>query len=132
MLNKILAVGLGFGAGFLVVGLAMFISSLIYPPPKDLDMQDREAMTSFVQSLPVGAFLVVLLGHASGALVGGFVCGLISNEVWQLGPLIVGVGFLLSGILNLRMVPHPTWFAALDLLLYLPAAWLGGYFSTLL
>ena len=40
----------------------------------------------------------------------------------------VGIGavFLVFGAINLKMIPHPLWFAIIDLAIYLPAAWLGG------
>lgn len=132
MWTQILAVIAGLVAGFVVVSLAMALSSLIYKPPKDLDFQDRSAMQLYMETLPLGAFLLVLLGHALGAFSGAFVCQLIVGTPWQIGPMIIGGFFLLGGLMNLRMVPHPTWFAALDLLSYLPAAWLGGYLARLI
>ncbi len=132
MWTNTLAIVAGLVAGFVVVGLVMSLSSLIYKPPKDLDFHDRSAMQSYMQTLPFGAFVLVLLGHALGALCGSFVCQLIVGTPWQFGWMIIGGFFLLGGLMNLRMVPHPNWFAALDLLSYLPAAWLGGYLARLI
>jgi hypothetical protein len=40
---------------------------------------------------------------------------------------VVGGFFLVGGIAASAMIPAPTWFKALDVVLaYLPMAWLGG------
>ena len=38
---------------------------------------------------------------------------------------IVGALFLVGGIINVLSIPHPLWFTAVDLLLYLPLALVG-------
>jgi hypothetical protein len=42
------------------------------------------------------------------------------------GAIIIGVLFFIGGIGNLMTVPHPTWFAVVDLIAYLPAAFIGN------
>jgi hypothetical protein len=39
--------------------------------------------------------------------------------------IIVGIVLLLSGLFNLLYLPHPLWFVVLNLILYVPAAYLG-------
>lgn len=39
----------------------------------------------------------------------------------------VGIFFLLGGIANVYLLPSPTWFAIVDLVVaYIPMAYLGG------
>ena len=41
--------------------------------------------------------------------------------------MIVGIGFLIGGIINVINLPAPAWFSALDLIAaYIPMGWLGG------
>ena len=124
--RRIAAVLLGLLAGFVVVALIESISSVVYQPPTDLDFNDLDAMREFVATLPTGAFVFVLLAHLCGSFIAGFVCVLVAKERWNAGSLGLGVFFLLAGIANLVMIPHPMWFGVIDVLLYLPAAFAGG------
>ncbi len=126
MAKRIGAVVAGLLAGFLVVGLIEGVSSWIYPPPQGLDFSDREALRAFVAGLPLGAFALVLVAHLAGPFAGAFTCGVIVRDPWLTGSLIIGGVFLLGGLVNLFLLPHPVWFAILDVLLYLPAAVAGG------
>ena len=42
---------------------------------------------------------------------------------------VLGLLFLLAGIANLMMIPHPVWFAVMDVLLYLPMALTGSWLA---
>ncbi len=118
-------------AGIATVVLVEGISSRVYPPPPGLDMNDAAAMKEFVKGLPTGAFLFVLAAHAAGAFVAGAVCTLVAWQRWPVGSVIVGAVFLVVGITNLLMLPHPTWFIVVDVLVFIPAAFAGGFVVSL-
>jgi hypothetical protein len=40
--------------------------------------------------------------------------------------MTVGVLVILAAVANMLMIPHPVWFWVVALLLFLPAAYLGG------
>jgi len=40
--------------------------------------------------------------------------------------MIVGALLMLAGIMNMIMIPHPTWLWVLGITVYLPAAYLGA------
>lgn len=105
--------------------LVQFGSQLMYPMPAELDPGDPEQLRQWVSTLPIGAFLFVLASHFAGTFAAGLACQLVARQPWPLGALIVGTFFTLGGILNLIAIPHPTWFAIVDLMLFFPAAWLG-------
>lgn len=126
MAKNILAVIIGVIVGGLVIYGIESINMVRFPWPENLSMEDKEAFAEYVNSLPVDALLTVIIAHALGSLVAGFVCGKITpNKHITLG-LICGVVFLLGGIMNLVMIPHPLWFMVADLLVFLPFAWLGA------
>ena len=120
-------IGLVFGiiAGGITVMLVESISSLMYPRPEGMAWDDLEAMKEFVASLPMPAFLIVLVAHVAGAFVAGFVCYAVSKKASVWFPLGLGGFFLLGGAMNLVSIPHPIWFAVADLVIYVPSAWLG-------
>ncbi len=121
------AVGIvaGLIAGFFCVVLIEAIASVLYPPPEDLNLSDRDALRAFIADLPPSAFLIVLAAHALGSVVAGAVYTLIAGQNSYLGGLIVGGVLFCAGILNLLAVPHPFWFAAIDIFMYVPAVFVG-------
>jgi hypothetical protein len=102
------------------------LSSMIFPLPEGATITDSEAIKTWVQSLPLPAFLLILLAHAGGALVGGFVAALIARRAHVILGAIIGGLFLLGGIANVISIPAPIWFVVADLVLYLPAGILGA------
>lgn len=103
------------------------VSQALYPLPEGLDPNNFEAFRDHVvaNGLPTGALIIVLLAHAGGSFVSGFVCGLIAMRPWYVAATVLGVLWMCGGIAMLIMVPAPAWFAIADVLLYVPAALLG-------
>lgn len=114
MWRKILGVVAGLVVAVVVIAVIEGISTVIYPPPADLDFNDAEAMSAYVRQLPLGAKLLVLLAHGVGTFLAGVVCGLVVGQRWLVGAVIISGLFLLTGVLNLMMIPHPVWFALVD------------------
>lgn len=124
--RKILSIVLGLIAGGVGVALIEGVSSVLHPPPPELDFSDREAMGEFVATLPPLAFLLVLVAHAIGAFVVGLVCTLVYGRRFSIGVVIAAMLLLCGGILNLVMIPHPLWFSVADVVIYLPSALVGA------
>jgi len=127
MIRKILAVLLGWIAGSVFNMALVTVSEAMYPLPEGLDPNDFEAFRAHVAAngMPTGALLIVLVAHAGGSLVSGFVCGLIAKRSWYVAGIILGILWTCGGVAMLMMLPAPTWFAVADVLLYVPAALLG-------
>ncbi|MDH3718657.1 MAG: hypothetical protein OES79_11105 [Planctomycetota bacterium] len=126
-MRKILAVVMGVVAGG-VFNMAMVdVSHAVYPLPEGLDPNDFDAFRAHVEAngLPAGAMIMVLVAHAGGSFVSGFVCGLIALRPWYVAAVGLGLLWTCGGIAMLMMLPAPTWFAVADVVLYVPAALLG-------
>ncbi|MCP4191570.1 MAG: hypothetical protein GY768_13175 [Planctomycetaceae bacterium] len=126
MIRQYVGIFVGLLAGVLVISAGVAVSSQMFPPPADLELSNREAMLEYINSLPLTALLITLFAHAFGALVAAFVCETITRSNWVAGWLLIGVLCLGGGIANLLMVPKPAWFAVVNLMLYVPAACVGG------
>ena len=126
MVRSIVAAVGGILAGGVFNMAVIFLSWAIYRPPAGADLSDPETMKAYIDSLPPGGFLLVLVAHAGGALVGGFVAALIAGRSALTFGAIVGGVFLIGGVINLFMIPRPVWFAVVDLVLYLPCGILGA------
>jgi len=128
----VVALVLGFIAGFVMVFAGTALSSLLFPLPEGFDLKDQKAFAGHISSLPFTAFLLTLAAHASGPFVAGLVCSAIVRRFWLPGQIGLGFAFLAGGVMTLFEFPHPLWFAVADLLLYLPAVLAGAATGSML
>jgi hypothetical protein len=125
-LRNIMAVVSGIILGGIVnMGIIMLSSSII-PLPEGVDPTDMDSIKSSMHLYQPRHFLLPFLAHALGTLIGAFITAVIAFNHKRAMALIVGLFFLLGGILNAIMLPAPAWFIAVDLsLAYIPMSWLG-------
>lgn len=129
-MRRILRLALAVVAGFVVgsvVNMGLILASgHVIPPPAGADVTTMEGLTASMHLFEPRHFVFPFLAHALGTLVGALVATMLTpgRSAWP--AWIVGGLFLLGGIANVVMLPAPTWFEAVDLLLaYAPFAWLG-------
>lgn len=122
------ALGLAAGAvvAFALIAGIQALNQALYPPPAGLDFNDRAAVAEYIALAPLGAMLVVLAGYAVGTFAGAFVAAKAAGWAPVGHALILGGLFLAAGVANVVMLPHPAWFTAASLAVFVPAAWLGG------
>lgn len=109
----------------IVIITSQMISGMIFGMPADLDRNDPASMGKYISTLPVTAFLFVLVGYAVGYFFGGFVMQKIARagSLWL--PLILGGLGTLGWIMNVAMLPHPMWIVVLGFLCFIPFAIFG-------
>ena len=88
-------------------------------------MQDQEAFTAWINSLPQTAFILVLVAHLSQAFFGGYVAAFISKRNVMCVAMVVGGITLLAGLMNMAQIPAPLWLW-IEMPLYLVVAWYAG------
>ena len=75
-------------------------------------------------------FIFPFLAHSIGTLSGAFIVSKISRNSHIIMPLIVGFYFLSGGLYMVTILPAPTWFISLDIILcYIPMALFGWKIS---
>jgi len=87
------------------------------------------AFASFIETLPVGAFIVLLFAHGTGSLLAAFVATSLSGHARPTPAIAIGVLMLAGGIRNLILIPHPVWYQISEAIIYLPAVFLGYILS---
>ena len=87
------------------------------------------AFASFIETLPTGAFIVLLFSHSVGSLLAAFVATSLSGHTRPTPALVIGVLMLAGGIRNLILIPHPVWCQISEAIIYLPAVFLGYILS---
>lgn len=70
--------------------------------------------------------MLATASHGLGCMAGAAVAMLLSGRRSLIPPLIVGVFFMICGIMNLSSIPHPAWFPYVDLPVYLILALTAG------
>jgi hypothetical protein len=129
MLNGLklaLAVLAGLLCGSVVNMGIVTVGPMLIPPPPGADMTTAEGIAAAMPMLEAKHFVSPFLAHALGTIVGACVAALIATTRRTAVAYAVGALFLAGGMAASRMIPAPTWFIALDLLVaYIPMAWLG-------
>ena len=123
-LRRIIGIFTGMVVGAFTTGVLQTIGHQFYPPPSGLNPGDTEALRAALASAPMEALLFVLASYLFGTLCGATVAGWAGHgdRVAVAGSTLL---LLAAGILNLVMIPHPTWFTALCPLSFIA----GGLFA---
>ncbi len=127
ILRNILAVIAGAILGGVVNMGIITVSGSIIPPPEGADISTTEGLKESIHLFKPINYLMPFFAHALGTLVGAFLAAKIAASHKMTFALVIGFFFLIGGISMVFMVPSPTWFNVLDLIIaYIPMAWIGG------
>lgn len=110
MLRSILAGVAGMLVSVVLVTAVELVNSVLLPFPPGLDVYDRAAVATFIQTMPAGAFVAVWLGWALGAFAGTWVTKKLTPSGSNRPAITVAVIFTLFCIANMAMIPHPIAF----------------------
>lgn len=126
LLRNVLAFLAGVAIGGTVnMALVMLGPSLI-ASPAGVDFNSAESLSKAMHLFEPRHFVMPFLAHALGTLAGALVAYQVAASYNARFAYAVGAFFLCGGIAASFMIPAPTWFIALDLLVaYLPMAWLS-------
>lgn len=128
IIRNILAVVVGIVVGGVVNMAIVMISGAMVTPPDGADMTTTEGIKAAMPLMEFKHFVMPFLAHAIGTLVGAFTAALIAVNNQLNMARIVGVFFLIGGIMMVVQIPTtPLWFKIVDLVLaYIPMACIGG------
>ena len=126
IIRNILAVIVGWFGGS-VVNMALIQTGYKLFPIEGVDLNDMNALAEVMPTLDPEYFIFPFLAHALGTLCGAIIAGLIAASHKLKIALVIGILFLLGGIIVNYLLAGPTWFAVLDVVVaYIPMAWIGG------
>lgn len=107
-----------------VVGEKIIHSS--YPLPEGMRLDSKEELAVYITTLPVQAFLLLLINYTICTVIAGGVSTIITPDGSRTPALVTGVIITLGGIFNIALMPfQPVWFSVLSILLFIPAALAG-------
>lgn len=125
MFRNVGAVIIGWFVGSLFNASLVYLNIALYPVPESFDWEDTAGVEVYFETLPVMAFIIVLIAHLGQSFIGGYVAARISkNQVLGVAMIVGGIS-LLGGIMNSIMMPLPNWML-IELPLYLVVScWAG-------
>lgn len=130
IIRNILAVVIGFLIGNVVNFAVLSAGHALMPPPAGFDGSSMEGVASTIHLLRPIDFIVPFLAHALGPFAGVLSAMFIAASGRKTIAIILGALFLLGGIAANTMIPAPTWYRIVDLVLaYIPMAWLAWKLS---
>jgi hypothetical protein len=122
----------------IVLGLAVAMTSFMlfetiahfaYPMNKNVDVDNAESMQSYMKTVPIGSLSLVLTGWIVGSFLAGYFAKVVSKNNTKRNPIILGIILESATIFNFILLPHPTWFIVVSLLVLIPAVFVGHYFA---
>ena len=114
-MKTFLATVAGIIVGVFTIWAIEAIGHLLFPLPVDLTPTNLEELKQVVMIMPIKSLLVVIIAQIIGVFSGMYVGFIMQRE--NLTPLYIIAGlFIFSTVLNLILMPHPTWFMITDLL----------------
>jgi hypothetical protein len=72
----------------------------------------QEAMQAYVDSMPIGAQLILLPDYFISGFVGGYLATFLAAKPASMWPAIfIAAVYTAAGVMNLMAIPHPLWLA---------------------
>jgi hypothetical protein len=127
ILRNILAVLVGCISGGALNMLIIMLSEYIIPPPQGADITTMEGLKASMHLFTPINFLMPFLAHALGTLLGAYLASLIAASHKIILGIVIGVCFLIGGVMDIMMLPSPIWFSIVDIAgAYIPMGYLGA------
>ena len=124
--KNVIATLIGILIGGFVNMAIITLGPMIIPPPEGADLTTTEGILAAMPSMESKHFIVPIIAHALGTLVGAFIAAKYAASNHLKLALLVGVVFLLGGAYMAYLLPAPSWVEITDLAIaYLPMGWLG-------
>jgi hypothetical protein len=124
--RSIIAILAGIILAMVTITVVQMLGHQIYESPAGLDLNDKAAIAAYMEKMPIGAMLMVLLAYMAGAFLGGLLAARLAPRKPILHAMIIGGVLLIAGIANFIMLPHPVWFFIVSVISYFLFAYLGG------
>lgn len=121
----VLPVVVGAMSGMVLITLGETYIETFYPLPAGTDKYDVNSLSQAMATMPDNAFGMLLVNYVVGSFLGGIIATLVGGREMVRPAVVVGIVLTLAGLYNLVYLPHPGWFAAINLFIYLPFAYLG-------
>lgn len=126
MTRNVFAVIFGIVTAVILIMIVETVGHSVYPPPGNVDFTDMQAMAEYIDTLPLGALLFVMLAWVTGTIGGGLVACFIARNRAMVYASVVGGMVLFATLYTLITIPHPLWFSVASVVAIAVATWITG------
>lgn len=130
MIRNVAAIIGGIAVAFVTVMLIEALNHAIYPPPEGLDFTDPDALRPYIDTLPVGALLLLMASSVVAAFVGTLVASYVGTFQPRNCAIIVGGMVFAATVANFIAIPHPLWLAIATLAGVVVSAWAASQITS--
>ena len=130
VLRWIAAVVVGTFVGSLIIYAFQALGQVVFPPPFEYDPANPDIFRKLDSAGRVTVLVPILVSYLAGALIAGFLAGIISRGTNLTASAITGLVLLLFGLVNLINFYHPLWFWIASLPAWPTMALAGGILSS--
>jgi len=125
--RMILAVVVALIVAFAIITIVEMLGATVVLPPSTEVLKDPAAIRQYMMNMPPMAYAMVVIGWIVGAFAAGFIVTKMSRRESPglTLPILVGVLMTIGAIINFVMLPHPTWFVIVGLLVFIPFTLIG-------
>lgn len=118
----ILAVAVALLVAFAIIGVAYMLTAYVVPPPSSEVLKDPAATRHYMMSAPPMSYIMMVIGWIVAAFAAGFVVTKMSRRESPgiTLPIVAGGVLTLAAIVVFVMLPHPTWYVIVGLLVFIP------------
>ena len=112
-MKNVLATLVGLVVAFIITMGLESLSGVFFPLAEGSDPTNPEWLKANIHTIPTGALIIVAAAHLIGIIIGMYIAALIAKES-LIPSYLVGSLLLVGIVVNLMMIPHPTWFMIAD------------------
>ena len=112
-------------AGIVTMTILESAGDLIFPMPLAADLSKAGASLTYLDQMPTGAKVIILLGWAGASYLASALALRLGHSKNPRVGWAAGAAVFLAGVLSLAMIPHPWWMWAVGL----PALGLPAWFA---
>ena len=121
----VLPVVVGAMSGMILITLGEMGIHHLYPLPLGTDSYDVDSLAKGLKDMPKNFFYLLLLNYIASSFLAGLISSLVAKRDTARPAIVVGIVLTLAGLYNVIYLPHPLWFSIVNLLVYIPLAYLG-------
>lgn len=94
--------------------MAQMINEGLYPQPMDLDTDNHEALSAWMNTLPTKIYIIIAISHGLSAFAAGLISSLVSGFGRLTFGLIAFCGIFIPVMIYLFTYHFPVWFVITD------------------
>jgi hypothetical protein len=121
----VLPVVVGAMSGMILIVLGQIGIFHLYPLAADTDLYDAESLAKAVKHMHVATYILLLINYCICSLLAGIIATLVAQRTTARPAVVIGIVLTLSGVYYVVNMPYPLWYSILNLLVYMPFAYLG-------